>query len=110
MFAKNLFNKPYDQYSRAALITEPGNGVNYKTGPWRSEMPEYNRDKCTDCMLCWIFCPDLSIIVKDKKMIGIDYDYCKGCGICAKECPVDAIQMVEEKSYQHCEIPGGQNA
>jgi pyruvate ferredoxin oxidoreductase delta subunit len=25
-----------------------------------------------------------------------NYYYCKGCGICAKECPVDAISMVQE--------------
>jgi pyruvate ferredoxin oxidoreductase delta subunit len=28
----------------------------------------------------------------------IDYDYCKGCGICANECPFDAIVMIEEES------------
>ncbi|MGM0788312.1 MAG: 4Fe-4S binding protein [Thermodesulfobacteriota bacterium] len=26
----------------------------------------------------------------------IDYEYCKGCEICAEECPADAITMVEE--------------
>jgi pyruvate ferredoxin oxidoreductase delta subunit len=26
----------------------------------------------------------------------IDLDYCKGCGICAEECPVDAIEMIQE--------------
>jgi D-alanyl-D-alanine carboxypeptidase len=30
---------------------------------------------------------------------GIDYDFCKGCGICARECPdkIKAITMEEEK-------------
>ena len=26
----------------------------------------------------------------------IDYDYCKGCGICAAECPCGAIDMIPE--------------
>jgi 2-oxoisovalerate ferredoxin oxidoreductase delta subunit len=26
-----------------------------------------------------------------------DYDYCKGCGVCANECPFKAISMVEEE-------------
>ncbi len=26
----------------------------------------------------------------------IDLDYCKGCGICVKECPCGAIEMVPE--------------
>jgi pyruvate ferredoxin oxidoreductase delta subunit len=29
----------------------------------------------------------------------IDYEYCKGCGICAEECPADAIKMVEEGDF-----------
>jgi len=35
--------------------------------------------------------------VKEKKMVGIDYRYCKGCGICAAECRFEAIEMKNEK-------------
>jgi pyruvate ferredoxin oxidoreductase delta subunit len=37
--------------------------------------------------------------VKDGKMQGFDLTYCKGCGICAEECPkkVKAIEMVREE-------------
>jgi Pyruvate/2-oxoacid:ferredoxin oxidoreductase delta subunit len=36
-------------------------------------------------------------IVRNEKGVEINYDYCKGCGICAKECPKQAIKMMEEK-------------
>ena len=26
-----------------------------------------------------------------------DYDFCKGCGVCAQECPRHAITMIEER-------------
>jgi Pyruvate/2-oxoacid:ferredoxin oxidoreductase delta subunit len=26
----------------------------------------------------------------------INYDYCKGCGLCAAECPCGAIEMIPE--------------
>jgi pyruvate ferredoxin oxidoreductase delta subunit len=48
-------------------------------------------------MFCWISCPDSAIIVKDGEMKGFDLDYCKGCGICATQCPVNAIEMVDEE-------------
>jgi pyruvate ferredoxin oxidoreductase delta subunit len=35
------------------------------------------------------------VIVEDDK-ITIDYDFCKGCGICEVECPKNAIKMIEE--------------
>lgn len=113
MFAKDILNKKYDEYPEAALIDKPGNAEEYKTGSWRTEIPVFNREKCTDCMLCWIYCPDLSIFVKDKKVTGIDYEHCKGCGICAKECPVAAITM-EDETQQHtevsCKTSGAENA
>ncbi len=40
-------------------------------------------------------CPDGSIDMVENKSV-INYDYCKGCGICAEQCPVDAIAMKSE--------------
>ena len=51
-----------------------------------------DKEKCIDCDNCIVFCPDSSV----NKQHDIDYDYCKGCGICAYECPSDAIEMVKE--------------
>jgi len=68
-----------------------------KTGSWRSERPVINMDKCIQCLICWMHCPDHSIPVKDGKITGVDYDHCKGCGVCADVCPVKAIDMVPER-------------
>jgi pyruvate ferredoxin oxidoreductase delta subunit len=78
------------------IILEPGSALKYKTGDWRAFKPIVDQNKCTNCLLCWIFCPDAAIIRQDK-FVDVSYDYCKGCGICENECPVDAIKMVEEK-------------
>lgn len=80
----------------AGVIIHPGNAIEYDTGSWRSFRPVWDEEKCSQCLICWILCPDCSIIVEDKKMTGIDYGHCKGCGICAQECPKSAIKMEEE--------------
>jgi 2-oxoacid:acceptor oxidoreductase delta subunit (pyruvate/2-ketoisovalerate family) len=52
---------------------------------------------CTFCMRCYDYCPDLSIEMDGKTgERAIDYDHCKGCGICAEECPRGAISWVHE--------------
>jgi len=79
----------------AAILTEPGSSMWYKTGDWRAFRPVVDIEKCTGCLLCWIYCPEPAIVQKDKK-VRVDYDFCKGCGICAEECPVKAITMIEE--------------
>ena len=83
---------------RGGLILEAGNAVEYETGSWRNMRPIRDEEKCIDCLRCWIFCPDSAILVEDRKVVGIDLDHCKGCGICAYECPpkVNAIEMVLE--------------
>jgi 2-oxoacid:acceptor oxidoreductase delta subunit (pyruvate/2-ketoisovalerate family) len=40
-------------------------------------------------------CPDGALRRHGKK-VNIDYDFCKGCGICASECKVKAIAMKKE--------------
>lgn len=81
------------------LILEPGTAQRYKTGSWRSRRPIFDKDKCISCLNCWIYCPDSSIIVEGGKVLEINLDYCKGCGICASVCPekVSAIKMEDEK-------------
>ncbi|MDI6816423.1 MAG: 4Fe-4S binding protein [Actinomycetota bacterium] len=86
----------WKKYPEGALILEGGNAAYYKTGGWRTDKPAWDEEKCTQCLICWISCPDSSIIVKDEKWDSFDYDHCKGCGICAKVCPVDAISMHPE--------------
>ncbi|MFH0775472.1 MAG: 4Fe-4S binding protein [bacterium] len=83
----------------AGLIIEPGSAAKYKTGSWRSRRPIWDKDKCNSCLYCWIYCPDSSILVENQKVMGINLDYCKGCGICARVCPpkVSAIKMDEER-------------
>lgn len=78
------------------IIDEPGSARDLQTGEWRAFRPVVDKDKCTNCLQCWMFCPDMSVRVEDNKMLGFDLYHCKGCGICASVCPVDAIVMVVE--------------
>ncbi|MDR1043419.1 MAG: 4Fe-4S binding protein [Clostridiales Family XIII bacterium] len=46
-------------------------------------------------MMCYLLCPD-GTIYREAGEFAIDYDFCKGCGICSRECKVNAIRMVSE--------------
>ncbi len=92
--------KGWKELPMRGLILEPGNSVDYETGSWRALRPMIDLKKCSHCMLCWLFCPDASLIVKDSKVIGIDLQYCKGCGICVTECTRQIITMVEESQLK----------
>lgn len=51
---------------------------------------------CNDCELCLILCPDVAISRRPGGGFDIDPTYCKGCGVCAAECPRGAIVMTRE--------------
>lgn len=70
------------------------NSINKYVGDWRVVKPVWNVDLCIDCQNCWLYCPDTSIISRDKEMVGIDYNHCKGCGICSEVCPTNPKSLI----------------
>lgn len=51
---------------------------------------------CFGCDNCYGVCPDDAVKLGAEGEYEIDLDSCKGCGICATECPAGAILMVPE--------------
>ncbi len=85
-----------ERFSKTRIAkSTPGRGEAGRTGDWRSQTPVINAEKCAgndSCLICWLYCPD-GVISRDFPL-QIDLEYCKGCGICAEECPRNAIEMV----------------
>jgi len=53
---------------------------------------------CFECDNCYGVCPDNAVIkLGPGKRFEFNYDYCKGCGLCAAECPCGAIDMAPEE-------------
>jgi pyruvate ferredoxin oxidoreductase delta subunit len=84
------------KHPAGSVIRDPGNSRNFKTGSWRSQRPVRDVEKCNDCLICFVYCPDSAILTEEGKMLGVNLDFCKGCGICAYECPQKAIVMKNE--------------
>lgn len=103
--------RPFTPYLRDGLAAAPsefarstcftaGHLTSVNAG-WRSVRPVIDEAQCTLCLNCYMYCPDGTIFkVRDDEgtlvSLGIDYDFCKGCGVCAKVCPVPCIAMVDE--------------
>jgi NADPH-dependent glutamate synthase beta subunit-like oxidoreductase len=52
---------------------------------------------CFECDNCYGVCPDNAVIkLGPGQRFQFNLDYCKGCGMCASECPCGAIDMVPE--------------
>ncbi|WP_282209667.1 2-oxoacid:acceptor oxidoreductase family protein [Parvibacter caecicola] len=86
-FAKNTC------YAAGHLVT--------KNAGWRNQRPVIDGAACTLCLQCYLYCPDGTIFkVRDEggqtAGLSIDYDFCKGCGVCARVCRFGAIAMVDE--------------
>jgi pyruvate ferredoxin oxidoreductase delta subunit len=94
--AKSTEEIKWHELNIGLVIDEPGSAKQYKTGDWRSQRPIWDESRCIKCGVCWMFCPDCAIYQKADGYFAADYDYCKGCGICSRECWPAAIRMEEE--------------
>jgi 2-oxoacid:acceptor oxidoreductase delta subunit (pyruvate/2-ketoisovalerate family) len=85
----------WDELEPGAVV-RPGDASAVRTGGWRTGLkPSVELDRCINCLLCWLYCPDSSIQLDGTTFVGFDYEHCKGCELCAEVCPVGAIAMVE---------------
>lgn len=62
-------------------------------------LPEYEKSNCIFCLKCAELCPMQVIELKDEdsedKRISININRCIGCGVCAFNCPEEALTMVK---------------
>ena len=85
---KKLSEYPLGPAFRSGHLVEINSGM-------RTFRPIIDTEKCVKCLRCFLLCPD-GVIDKSGEVLEIDYDYCKGCGVCAHECKPKAIQMIKE--------------
>lgn len=73
--------------------SEPSVMFFFNSGEIKVQSPHLNREKCTHCGTCYLYCPVMCICDKNS-FFETDLSFCKGCGICAKVCHSKAITMV----------------
>lgn len=78
------FSEIYPAFDRAEITQEAGRC--------------FSCGLCYNCANCYMYCPDNAVKKgKSGTTYEFDLDFCKGCGLCAKECPCHYIQMTLEK-------------
>ncbi len=79
---------------RASSFSEINLGISVEEGT-REATRCFSCGVCRECDNCVYFCPDICVALIDGSY-EFDYDYCKGCGICSRECPTGLIRMATE--------------
>lgn len=72
-------------------------------------IPLFIPERCIQCVLCDITCPDMVFQFREgeykgRKMMvnhGPDYHHCKGCMRCVEICPSEALVAGVEKEHQN---------
>jgi pyruvate ferredoxin oxidoreductase gamma subunit len=96
----------YMEAPLGGIVVNPGNTIKKDLSASRQGfLPAFDRATCIDCAQCDIVCPDFCFVWDqgvDKRgrpamnLLGIDYQYCKGCLKCVEACPTDALADLRE--------------
>lgn len=99
----------YNSAPLGGVLPTPGNTAHNDLHTSRTGwMPVLDRDKCIDCGMCDMVCPDLCLVWSTRtdaegkpsvRLDGIDYQYCKGCMRCVETCSTQAMT-------REAELPG----
>jgi pyruvate ferredoxin oxidoreductase gamma subunit len=77
-------------------VRTPLTSLEVKTGLWRTQRPVIEPALCHGCAwICGSLCPDGAIATVAGQPV-VDYDHCKGCGVCVAVCPHHAIRIERE--------------
>ena len=89
-------------YQRPAAVDDFPLGPHFQSGylvdtsaSMRTFRPVLDPANCRNCQVCFLVCPD-GAMGRENGGVAVDYDFCKGCGICAHECKFGAISMRKE--------------
>jgi len=65
----------------------------YSNEDWRFEVPVWDTEKCILCGVCFLSCPDGAIYQNAEGYYEADTKFCKGCGLCRRQCWTSCISM-----------------
>lgn len=109
-FERKISAQGYATQPIGGAIINPGNSIlKDLSGSRVGMLPAFEREKCIDCAACDTVCPDLCFVWEEREdkrgrqqmfLLGIDYQYCKGCMKCVEACPTAALTTIrEEEGY-----------
>ncbi|MCP4716439.1 MAG: 4Fe-4S dicluster domain-containing protein [Deltaproteobacteria bacterium] len=74
-----------------------GTAKPFKPGGPRVALPEWDKDRCIRCGICYLYCPNGAVYRENDGFFDVEAKSCSGCGICHRECWFGVISMVEEE-------------
>ncbi len=83
-----------DARERLASVVEVQLGLDVEQALTESERC-FSCGTCIFCDNCVVYCPDMAVKRVDNGYVVLT-NYCKGCGVCVKECPTGSMKMQEE--------------